>query len=242
MAKAQGVKVGILSGGVGTNALASGAPPTTEEPKGFKKSGWATVNSTQVQQTGDGSSRKSGWATVSSSAATPSSLMETTPQRRPNHGFRTAGFETLETTSIPRMPKVDDSSNIVSGADDVSNPSLQSESQWSTAPIALPPPPPSSAAPPPPATTLSPPPPPSALPPPPRWLPRPPSPPGLPPRNDRMSSSFREPSPGRYMRIDRAPSPRSFHHRPVTPPRPGDDQHNRDWQGHPRYRGSQGYR
>lgn len=232
MAKARGVKVGVVSGAVGTNALAPGVPPTTEEPKGINRPGWATVSSRQVPQLGGGeSSRKSGWATVSSGAR-PGSI-ETTPQRQQSHGFRTAGFETLETTSITITPKLDDTSNIVGGISDMAIPS---KSQWSSLGMVPPPPPPSSAAPPLPPTTLSPPPPHSALPPPPppSWSPQPPPPPGPPSSHDS--------SVGGYMATERPPSPRSFHHRTVTPPRPRDDGRGRDWQGRSSYRGSQGYR
>lgn len=220
MAKAQGVKVGIIGGGVGTNALASGGPPATEEPKGFRKSGWATVGSTPVEDLGGSPSKKSTWAKVSSHSEVPdSSSSEAPPHRLPNHGFRTAGFETLETTSIGTMQKVDEGNHVFGCGSDLGAGSLL-QSRWSSRSIEPQPPPPS--VPPPPPSTLPPPSPPS-LPPP------PPSPPRY-SRNDGMSS-YREPSPRRHMPSERPPTPLSHHQG-----REG------SWQSHLKYRGQRGYR
>ncbi|KAF8529476.1 hypothetical protein JB92DRAFT_3196993 [Gautieria morchelliformis] len=118
MAKARGVKVGVIGGGVGTNALVGGAAAVVEEPKGFKKSGWATVS-----DTGRESSRKAGWANVSGQSTAP---VEPPPQRRASHGFRAAGFETLETT-------------------DIDGDVMMADPRWLSTSAAPPPPPPSGA-------------------------------------------------------------------------------------------------
>lgn len=230
MAKARGVKVGVIGSVVGANALAAAGPPATEEPKGFKKSGWATVGSTQVKD-GDDHSRKSGWTT---DAAPGSSLSSPSPQRA-NHGFRTAGFETLETTSSV-VPQTDDGPVASQGGDVASS---RSGSRWSSTSTAPPPP---RIPPPPPIAIIPPPPSASPPPPPPNWPPQPSSPPrypdiratpsqGLPLRNHRMSSSPREPYPGQYAPGDRPPSP--GHGYSATPSRGHD---RGDWRGRSRYR------
>jgi Zinc-finger double-stranded RNA-binding len=209
MAKARGVKVGVIGGGVGTNALAAGAAAVTEEPKGFKKSGWATVS-----DTGGESSRKAGWANVSGQSTAP---VEPPPQRRASHGFRTAGFETLETT-------------------DIDGDVMMEDPRWlrtSTARPPPPPPPPSVAPPLPPVPSGAPPPPPRASPsaPPVGLSPQPPPPPSTYPPPP--PSAYPPPPAGRPV----PPSPlREPPFRNDRPPSP------RDWQGRPPYRRPQGYR
>ncbi|KAF8587349.1 hypothetical protein K439DRAFT_1630841 [Ramaria rubella] len=235
MAKAQGVKVGAIGGVMGSTA--QGSAPLPEESKGFKKSSWATVStpvqSVQVQPVEE-HSKKSAWATVSASAPSSSSPAQV-PARG---GFRTAGFETLETTYLASPSNF----GVLNGSVDNGSSANVHRATSAASQISLPPPPPPpSAIPPPPPSTAPPPsappppPPPSAVPPPPppppsTCVPPPPSPPRhvnapphAPSRFDRDDYSFslshgpREASPDRHP--EHLSSARSLYsRRPPSPP------------------------